>query len=89
MYDPLGWERVAAGQTSVAGWAAAKGAALGQQFRPCSAVHGAVDSAAAQEARVSGVDDGIAFNRCDIAKPCANVHAELLCADREKCTGTP
>jgi hypothetical protein len=47
------------GDFGVAGGAATKRAAFCQQLRPCRAMDRAIDTAAAQQRRIRGVDDGV------------------------------
>ena len=50
---------IAAGDLGVAGLAAMKRAAFGEQLRPGGAMDRAIDAAAAEQRRVGGVDDGV------------------------------
>lgn len=59
MDDAAGWQAVAAGRFRLARPAAAELAALCQQAASSSAVDRPVDAAAAEQALVRGVDDGI------------------------------
>ena len=54
-----GFQLVAAGDFRLAGFGAAERSAFGQQFRSGRAMNGAVDAAAAEQAAVGGIDDGI------------------------------
>jgi hypothetical protein len=58
---------VAASDARFTGGATADPATLFQELRPCGAVNGAIDAAAAHERRVRGVDDGIQRLRRDVA----------------------
>ena len=42
-------------------------AALGQQFRSCCSVDGAIDATATEQRGVGGVDDGVDALFCDVA----------------------
>lgn len=64
-YKP-GGQAIALGELGLSRFAAAQGAALGQQLRPCGTVDGAVHATAAQQALLGGVDDGVHFHGGDI-----------------------
>ncbi len=59
-------EPIAAGDFRLAGFGAAEASAFGQQLRSGSAMNGAVDATAAQEAAVGGIDDGIHIQGGDV-----------------------
>ena len=59
MDDMLRRQPIAARDLGRAGLAAAEGAAFGEQFRPGRAMDRAVDAAAAEQAAVGGIDDGV------------------------------
>ena len=63
---PAGREAVAAGGLGVAGGAPAEAPALGQQARAGRPVDGAVDPAAAEQAGVGRVDDGVGGQPGDV-----------------------
>ena len=67
MDDMPGEQSMAAGDFGAACRAAAEGAALGQQSGAGGAMNGPVDSAAAEEGLVGGVDDGIDIEAGDVA----------------------
>jgi hypothetical protein len=50
---------VALGDLGVAGLAATKGAAFGEQLRPGRAMDRAIDAASAEQRGIRGVDDGV------------------------------
>ena len=50
---------VALGDLGVAGFAAMKRAAFGEQLGSCGAMNRAVDAAAAEQRAIRGVDDGV------------------------------
>ena len=68
------WQPIRFGDFSVAGNAATERAAFGQQFRPCRAMYGAIDAAAAKQPGIYGVDDGVNAQRRDVGddnfQPC-------------------
>jgi hypothetical protein len=55
----FGGEPIALGDLGVAGLAAAKRAAFGEQLRPGGAVDGAIDATTAEQRGIRGVDDGV------------------------------
>ncbi len=58
---------MAAGDTGLAGRAAAKDPALLQQPRPRGPMDGAVHPAAAEQGFIGGIDDGVNIKACDVA----------------------
>jgi hypothetical protein len=59
-------QAITSGDFGIAGGAAVKRAAFGEQLRPCRAMDCAIDAAAAQQRRVRGVDDGVNAQRRNI-----------------------
>jgi hypothetical protein len=57
--DVPGLEAIALGDLGVAGGAAAERAAFGKQFFAGRTMDGAINSATAEQRRISGVDDGV------------------------------
>lgn len=64
--DVLCREAIALGALGLAGLAAAQESAFMEQLRPCSAVDGAIDTAAAQKRGIGGIDDGVHLQQGDI-----------------------
>jgi hypothetical protein len=52
-------QTITLGDLGVAGCAAAKRAAFGEQLRPGGTMDRAIDAAAAEQRRIRGVDDGV------------------------------
>ena len=67
VHDPLRRQPVPLGELRFAGRAPAEGAALGEQIGPRSSMDRAIDASAAEERRISGVDDGVDVLACDVA----------------------
>ena len=61
------FQLIALGDLGFAGLAAMQRAAFGQQFGPCGAMDRAVDAAAAEQAFIRGIDDGVGIERGDVA----------------------
>ena len=61
-----GGQIMARGDACLAGRTASQRAAFGQQARPGGTVDGAVHAAAAQEAFIGHIDDGVNFQKSDI-----------------------
>jgi hypothetical protein len=59
-------KQIALGDLGVAGFAATKRAAFGEQLRSCGAMDRAIDAASAQQRGIRGVDDGVNAQRGDI-----------------------
>jgi hypothetical protein len=72
--DVAGGQAVAPGQARLAGRAAAEGAALGQQLGAGRAVDGPVHTAAAEEAVIGGVDDGVNGELRDVGLDSLELH---------------
>ena len=72
VYGPDGVYHMACGQivttrnSGFTHWAAAEGAALGEEFWPRRAMNGPIDSTATQERGVGRVDDGIDVQGRDV-----------------------
>jgi hypothetical protein len=61
------FQAIAAGDLRLSGRAAAERAAFGQQIGTGGAVNGAVDTAAAEQRFIGGVDDGVDVELGDVA----------------------
>ena len=70
----LGRQAMAAGDPRFAGRAAAELAAFVQKSGAGGAVYGAIDAAAAQEAAVGGIDDGVHGKGGDVGLERAQDH---------------
>ncbi|SDJ81905.1 hypothetical protein SAMN05444171_0640 [Bradyrhizobium lablabi] len=66
MNHMFGRQPVALGDLGVAGGAAMQGAAFGKQFGTGSPMDRAIDTAAAEQRRIRGVDDGVNAQTGDI-----------------------
>lgn len=76
MDDLSSWQAIAVGDLCVTSGTSVENLAFPNELRASSAVDGAVDSAAAEERFVCGIDDGIDFELGDVVANEANFRVE-------------